>query len=137
MHICLEGVGFESPVEIELHEGDSLIEALVRQHASAQHLPWKHLVQKKQRNLSLCNWVCLQWLKCEGRSVRLDCKALGRRHVRIEIVGKLCGGGGDGGSTGAESRDAYLNMYKLPKADKVTPHTPSPYRLMRLVGGCD
>lgn len=42
---------------------------------------------------------------------------------RIRVFGKLCGGGGDGGSTGAESRDAYLKMYQLPKADKVFQRT--------------
>lgn len=33
----------------------------------------------------------------------------------------LCGGGGDGGSTGAESRSAYLEMYKGKQPDKVNP----------------
>lgn len=37
----------------------------------------------------------------------------------ISFFGRVLGGGGDGGSTGAESRDAFLKMYKLPKADKV------------------
>ncbi|KAH6827484.1 RTF2 RING-finger protein [Perilla frutescens var. hirtella] len=32
------------------------------------------------------------------------------------------GGGGDGGATGAESRDCYLNMYAVKKPDKVDPH---------------
>lgn len=31
------------------------------------------------------------------------------------------GGGGDGGSTGAESRSSYLEMYKERKEDKVDP----------------
>ncbi|KAL3566883.1 hypothetical protein D5086_032298 [Populus alba] len=35
---------------------------------------------------------------------------------------KLSGGGGDGGATGAESRDCYLNMYADKKPDKVDPH---------------
>ncbi|KAI3444000.1 hypothetical protein Pfo_000665 [Paulownia fortunei] len=32
------------------------------------------------------------------------------------------GGGGDGGATGAESRDCYLNMYAVKKPDKVDPN---------------
>ncbi|GAB4832710.1 hypothetical protein Ancab_006727 [Ancistrocladus abbreviatus] len=35
---------------------------------------------------------------------------------------KLLGGGGDGGATGAESRDCYLNMYATKKPDKVDPN---------------
>ncbi|KAF9662768.1 hypothetical protein SADUNF_Sadunf18G0088500 [Salix dunnii] len=35
---------------------------------------------------------------------------------------RLSGGGGDGGATGAESRDCYLNMYADKKPDKVDPH---------------
>jgi hypothetical protein len=35
---------------------------------------------------------------------------------------RLRGGGGDGGATGAESRDCYLNMYAVKKPDKVDPN---------------
>ncbi|PIA40251.1 hypothetical protein AQUCO_02500150v1 [Aquilegia coerulea] len=35
---------------------------------------------------------------------------------------KAYGGGGDGGATGAESRDCYLNMYAVKKPDKVDPN---------------
>ncbi|KAL6012125.1 hypothetical protein ACLOJK_002602 [Asimina triloba] len=35
---------------------------------------------------------------------------------------RLLGGGGDGGATGAESRDCYLNMYAEKKPDKVDPN---------------
>ncbi|KAD4384312.1 hypothetical protein R6Q59_011661 [Mikania micrantha] len=35
---------------------------------------------------------------------------------------RLIGGGGDGGATGAESRDCYLNMYADKKPDKVDPN---------------
>lgn len=35
---------------------------------------------------------------------------------------RLHGGGGDGGATGAESRDCYLNMYAVKKPDKVDPN---------------
>lgn len=34
---------------------------------------------------------------------------------------RLRGGGGDGGSTGAESRSSYLEMYMEKKVDKVRP----------------
>ncbi|CAH1420238.1 unnamed protein product [Lactuca virosa] len=35
---------------------------------------------------------------------------------------RLSGGGGDGGATGAESRDCYLNMYAEKKPDKCDPN---------------
>ena len=35
---------------------------------------------------------------------------------------RLHGGGGDGGATGAESRDCYLKMYAEKKPDKVDPN---------------
>ncbi|KAG6589783.1 Replication termination factor 2, partial [Cucurbita argyrosperma subsp. sororia] len=35
---------------------------------------------------------------------------------------RVLGGGGDGGATGAESRDCYLNMYAEKKPDKVDPN---------------
>eukprot|EP00890_Picochlorum_soloecismus_P000558 jgi/Picsp_1/1502/NSC_04980-R1_protein len=41
--------------------------------------------------------------------------------TRVEIVPRLLGGGGDGGSTGAEDRAAYLAMYAGKKHDKVDP----------------
>lgn len=37
----------------------------------------------------------------------------------LELLPRLLGGGGDGGSTGAESRSCYLEMYAGKKADKV------------------
>ncbi|CAD7695046.1 unnamed protein product, partial [Ostreobium quekettii] len=41
--------------------------------------------------------------------------------AQLDLSPTLRGGGGDGGSTGAESRDCYLEMYKTKKADKVDP----------------
>ncbi|KAF7152736.1 hypothetical protein RHSIM_Rhsim01G0035700 [Rhododendron simsii] len=40
----------------------------------------------------------------------------------LTLRGRLPGGGGDGGSTCAESRDCYLNMYAVKKPDKVDPN---------------
>lgn len=37
----------------------------------------------------------------------------------ISVCSRLRGGGGDGGSTGAESRSCYLEMYASRKPDKV------------------
>lgn len=39
----------------------------------------------------------------------------------LEVQGVLRGGGGDGGSTGAESRSSYLEMYAPKKLEKVNP----------------
>ncbi|KAF2310445.1 hypothetical protein GH714_010339 [Hevea brasiliensis] len=40
----------------------------------------------------------------------------------LVLHSRLPGGGGDGGATGAESRDCYLNMYADKKPDKVDPN---------------
>lgn len=40
----------------------------------------------------------------------------------IQLIPRVCGGGGDGGATGAESRDCYLKMYAEKKPDKVDPN---------------
>ncbi|KAL2338502.1 hypothetical protein Fmac_012948 [Flemingia macrophylla] len=40
----------------------------------------------------------------------------------LSLRHRLLGGGGDGGATGAESRDCYLNMYAEKKPDKVDPN---------------
>ncbi|GLT85370.1 hypothetical protein SLE2022_035610 [Rubroshorea leprosula] len=40
----------------------------------------------------------------------------------LVLLPRLPGGGGDGGATGAESRDCYLNMYAEKKPDKVDPN---------------
>lgn len=37
----------------------------------------------------------------------------------LELLPRLRAGGGDGGSTGAESRSSYLEMYAGKKKDKV------------------
>ena len=67
--------------------------------------------------------MCSQWLRCEGQSLDFASKRLQELPLRegstVHVTAKLVGGGGDGGSTGAESRDAFLEMYKIPKADKV------------------
>ncbi|WIA18128.1 hypothetical protein OEZ85_009606 [Tetradesmus obliquus] len=39
----------------------------------------------------------------------------------LSVCSRLRGGGGDGGSTGAESRSCYLEMYAQRKPDKVNP----------------
>ncbi|CAL9244031.1 unnamed protein product [Arabidopsis halleri] len=65
-------------------------------------------------------------------SVALDGKLLnGSTRIQVSklpsvsmltLFPRLRGGGGDGGATGAESRDCYLNMYAEKKPDKVDPN---------------
>ncbi|XP_077214714.1 RTF2 RING-finger protein [Tasmannia lanceolata] len=50
----------------------------------------------------------------------LDSKILPFSNLILRI--RVLGGGGDGGATGAESRDCYLNMYAVKKPDKVDPN---------------
>ncbi|KAK9868399.1 hypothetical protein WJX84_009405 [Apatococcus fuscideae] len=64
------------------------------------------------------------WLEYQGRQLR-DSTQLQDAGVadgsRIHIHLRLQGGGGDGGSTGAESRSCFLEMYSMRKAAKVNP----------------
>lgn len=54
----------------------------------------------------------------------------------LDVYPKICGGGGDGGSTGAESRSCYLEMYQGKRKDKVRGHVsislfPSSFQVRR------
>lgn len=73
--------------------------------------------------LPLCH--ALQVLLCGGRTMHSymplsACPSLGPGSI-LNLTGRLLGGGGDGGSTGAESRSCYLEMYLGKKPDKVNP----------------
>jgi hypothetical protein len=68
---------------------------------------------------------CTPWLQCyefQGRSWPQQVQ-LASAGVRpgdfIALHQRLRGGGGDGGSTGAESRSSFLEMYATKKAAKV------------------
>ncbi|KXZ45541.1 hypothetical protein GPECTOR_53g127 [Gonium pectorale] len=50
-----------------------------------------------------------------------DICGLDAQCATLQLSYRLRGGGGDGGSTGAESRSCYLEMYLGKKADKVNP----------------
>lgn len=61
----------------------------------------------------------------QGRSLseRGDCKSWPIENGAVlDLLPVLRGGGGDGGATGAESRDCYLSMYLDKKPDKVDPN---------------
>ena len=64
----------------------------------------------------------LQWLSCQGRPCK-DAATLQDVPVSdgsvVRLHTRLCGGGGDGGSTGAESRVSYLEMYASKRPEKV------------------
>ncbi|CAI9098862.1 OLC1v1035588C1 [Oldenlandia corymbosa var. corymbosa] len=55
-----------------------------------------------------------------GSSKLSDCRVAPFSTLTLNC--RLFGGGGDGGATGAESRDCYLNMYATKKPDKVDPN---------------
>eukprot|EP01018_Ginkgo_biloba_P024316 Gb_26977 [translate_table: standard] len=59
-----------------------------------------------------------------GGKVISDCCSLRdiENYSMLQLRPRLLGGGGDGGATGAESRDCYLNMYAIKKPDKVDPN---------------
>lgn len=63
-----------------------------------------------------------QVLFARGRVLH-DTTTVGRAHLvsgtTLDAQLRMRGGGGDGGATGAESRDSYLEMYREKKKDKV------------------
>ncbi|KAF8393056.1 hypothetical protein HHK36_021297 [Tetracentron sinense] len=65
------------------------------------------------------------YFSCHGKplgdsSTFSDSRILPFSNLILRI--RVSGGGGDGGATGAESRDCYLNMYAIKKPDKVDPN---------------
>ncbi|GMH42252.1 hypothetical protein BSKO_10171 [Bryopsis sp. KO-2023] len=63
------------------------------------------------------------WFECCGRVASLESRlgnfSTSYDSITVSARGRFRGGGGDGGSTGAESRDCYLDMYKEKRASKV------------------
>lgn len=63
-----------------------------------------------------------QVLYARGRVLH-DATTVGRARLvsgtTLDAQLRMLGGGGDGGATGAESRDSYLEMYREKKKDKV------------------
>lgn len=60
-----------------------------------------------------------------GKALADNCRLIDMnigRNCIIQLIPRVCGGGGDGGATGAESRDCYLKMYAEKKPDKVDPN---------------
>ena len=65
----------------------------------------------------------LQWLSWQGQPCHDGATIQGsglRSGSFVRVHWRLRGGGGDGGSTGAESRASYLEMYAGKKQEKVT-----------------
>lgn len=57
-----------------------------------------------------------------GDSSTLLSSGITKPFANLTLRVRALGGGGDGGSTCAESRDCYLNMYAVKKPDKVDPN---------------
>jgi hypothetical protein len=71
-----------------------------------------------------CNFPFPQRIVCGGRTLNplSTVAAEGLPPcATLQLVARLRGGGGDGGSTGAESRSSYLEMYMGKRPDKVGP----------------
>eukprot|EP00210_Caulerpa_lentillifera_P005670 g5422.t1 len=107
MFAILQGLGFDSPAHLQLSlNGGTLLHQVTRRFPEKASLPWSQI-----------------WCHNAGRNLAYKTMNPLELHLEngctISFSIQLRGGGGDGGSTGAESRDAFLKMYKLPKADKV------------------
>lgn len=65
------------------------------------------------------------YFSCGGKVLADNCRFIDMdigHNTLIQLIPRVCGGGGDGGATGAESRDCYLKMYAEKKPDKVDPN---------------
>ncbi|KAH9299214.1 hypothetical protein KI387_030896 [Taxus chinensis] len=65
------------------------------------------------------------YFSSEGKVIESNCRLLDLdkyKNTLVQLRPRICGGGGDGGATGAESRDCYLKMYAVKKPDKVDPN---------------
>lgn len=65
------------------------------------------------------------YFTCDGKFLPASTELQNSRispYSTLTLHHRLLGGGGDGGATGAESRDCYLNMYATKKPDKVDPN---------------
>lgn len=65
------------------------------------------------------------YFSCGGKALADNCRLIDMNighNSLIQLIPRICGGGGDGGATGAESRDCYLKMYAEKKPDKVDPN---------------
>lgn len=114
----------------------SLCRSYVRWH-SALPLYFPHTASALSQ--ATLRFFCLQRLIYGGRqlagSTRLS--ETGVQHgSTLFALARLLGGGGDGGSTGAESRSCYLEMYATKKADKVHGRTVEERPLARLFSLC-
>ncbi|KAG2454878.1 hypothetical protein HYH02_000709 [Chlamydomonas schloesseri] len=80
----------------------------------------KEQLAARSLELGPCRFMRLQY----GATSLPDDRMLGdfcSPSATLQLSYRLRGGGGDGGSTGAESRSCYLEMYANKKADKVNP----------------
>ncbi|KAK9845759.1 hypothetical protein WJX81_001680 [Elliptochloris bilobata] len=89
--------------------------------------PWETVWSMKERLLGRLDAAgsCKDmWVAHAGRAC-LDEASLATAGVRegssLELCARVRGGGGDGGSTGAESRSSFLEMYARKKPAKANP----------------
>ena len=81
------------------------------------------LVEKRTRPIYRLGLVSLQTFESRGRSWPKDTTLATAGLLAgdfVTLYPRLRGGGGDGGSTGAESRSSFLEMYATKKAAKVS-----------------
>lgn len=109
MHVYLQAPDRHTVVGVDLDSNATGYEAFV---ACARELgipesAWKHFR-----------------LKCAGACVSTEASVKDIGFCQgsfVEMLVQMRGGGGDGGSTGAEDRRAWLEMYQSKKNDKVDP----------------
>ncbi|KAL2652702.1 hypothetical protein R1flu_020830 [Riccia fluitans] len=98
--------GCTAAIDVELDQTVAHLKRLGMPHASSSSLDELYLSDGGR--------VLPDDLKLVDSSVKAG--------ATLSLGFKLRGGGGDGGATGAESRDCYLKMYAEKKPDKVDPN---------------
>ncbi|KAI4344265.1 hypothetical protein L6164_011512 [Bauhinia variegata] len=85
----------------------------------------RHLKCSLFSKLLSCQVLSSFYFTLNGKPLCDDTSILGSQITPFSTLilrSRFRGGGGDGGATGAESRDCYLNMYAVMKPDKVDPN---------------
>lgn len=113
-----EGVSDEGSIRVLVSKGDGgTVAVRVDEEQTVGDL--KSLVLPRS-----CVWDHV-YLSFAGRPLADDARLVDCGIGNWSSLGfgvRVRGGGGDGGATGAESRDCYLNMYASKKPDKVDPN---------------
>ncbi|MCO5553778.1 hypothetical protein L7F22_007304 [Adiantum nelumboides] len=100
--------------------GEGTVSARVQPEATLGDLKWALLQASPQAFMRRCSYFTFLGKPLQDAST-IASQSISN-HSTLHLRVRVLGGGGDGGATGAESRDCYLNMYAVKKPDKADPN---------------